>query len=170
MKGLFFRLKGQPIASAVATLVGGDLFTFAGKWPWQWEPTPLFRLCTAASPRCARQSAAVGQAQECSSQTVSGSFAKPFGRRRRSCRLLWAYFESPGGPAHGSSSRRPTRARTSMRRLQSTSRAAHAHGRPSARVGAVFEHGYAQCGYWSDVCHVCYCMYRQYLSSCVSWP
>ena len=24
--------------------------------------------------------------------------------------------------------------------------------------------------YWSDVCHVSYCMYRQYLSSCVSWP
>ena len=79
-------------------------------------------------------------------------------------------FESPGGPAHGSSSRRPTRARTSPRLLQLASRAAQAHWRPSARVGAVFEHGYAQCGYWSDVCHVSYCMYRQYLSSCVSWP
>ena len=34
VKGLSFRLKGQPIASAVATFVGKDVFTFAGKWPW----------------------------------------------------------------------------------------------------------------------------------------
>ena len=41
LKGLSFRLKGQPIASTVATLVGRDLFTFAEKWPWQWELTPI---------------------------------------------------------------------------------------------------------------------------------
>ena len=35
VKPLSFRLKPQPIASAVATLVGGDLFTFAGKGAWQ---------------------------------------------------------------------------------------------------------------------------------------
>jgi len=90
-KPLSSREKPQPIASPVATLVGRDLFTFAGKWPWQWEPTPIFRLCTAASPRCARRSAAVGQAQECSSQTVNGSLSKPFGHRGRSYRLPWAY-------------------------------------------------------------------------------
>ena len=73
VKPLSSRLKLQPIASGEATLVGRDLFTFAGKWPWQWEPTPIFRLCTAASPRCARRLAAVGQAQECSSQTVNVS-------------------------------------------------------------------------------------------------
>ena len=72
-KRSFFRTKRLPAASAVATLVGGDLFTFAGKWPWQWEPTPIFRLFTAASPRCGWRSVAVGQAQECSSQTVSVS-------------------------------------------------------------------------------------------------
>ena len=32
VKGLSFRLKGQPLASAMAELVGKDVFTFAGKW------------------------------------------------------------------------------------------------------------------------------------------
>ena len=32
VKGLSFRLKGQPMTTAEATLMGGDLFTFAGKW------------------------------------------------------------------------------------------------------------------------------------------
>ena len=34
VKPLSFRLKPQPIASAVATLVGKTSFTVAGKWPW----------------------------------------------------------------------------------------------------------------------------------------
>ena len=32
VKPLSFRLKPQPAGSVVATLMGGDLFTFAGKW------------------------------------------------------------------------------------------------------------------------------------------
>ena len=52
---------------------------------------PTFRLCAAASPRCARWLAAVGQAQECSSQTVSGSLSQPFAHRGRSYWLPWAY-------------------------------------------------------------------------------
>jgi hypothetical protein len=73
VKPLSSREKPQPTGSAEATLVGRDLFTFAGKWPWQWESTPIFRLCTAASPRCARRLAAVGQAQECSTETINVS-------------------------------------------------------------------------------------------------
>ena len=41
----------------MAELVGKTSFTVAGKWPWEWEPTPLFRLFIAAF---AALSAAVG--------------------------------------------------------------------------------------------------------------
>ena len=34
VKPLSSRLKLQPIASGMAELVGNDVFTFAGKWPW----------------------------------------------------------------------------------------------------------------------------------------
>ena len=47
--------------------------------------------------------------------------------------------------------------------------AAQAHWRGSERVGAVFEHGYAQDVLWSDVRDVIHRTYRAYLSSCVSW-
>ena len=33
-KRSFFWTKSLPIASGMAELVGKDVFTFAGKWPW----------------------------------------------------------------------------------------------------------------------------------------
>ena len=57
MKASLSRRKVEPIASTVPTLVGKNVFSCAGKWPWQWEPTPL--LAYLSTPFAAR-SAAVG--------------------------------------------------------------------------------------------------------------
>ena len=95
--------------------------------------------------------AAVGQAQESCSQAVNDSriscSAAGAGHARSGGRI----FESPVGPAPRSWSRRPTRARRSTRQLRSTREQRQVHKRPSARVGAVCEHGYAQSVYRRDV-------------------
>ena len=133
------------------------------------EPTPIFCLLSRPFAALRAAAAAVGQAQESCSQAVNDSriscSAAGAGHARSGGRIL----ESPGGTAPRSWSRRPTRARRPTRRLRSTREQRQVHGRPSARVGAMCEHGFAQSVYRRDVWDVIYRMYHACLSNCVSW-
>ena len=86
----------------------------------------------------------MGQAQECSSQTVSGSLSQPFAHRGRSYHLPWAYL----GVARRTCSRELVPSAYKSKDINTTPAvdvaAAQAHWWASERVGAVFEHGYAQ--------------------------
>ena len=169
VKPAFSRVQPQLMRTAEATLPMKTSFTSAAHPVNEWTPTPIFCLWITPFAALRAAAAAVGQAQESRSQAVNDSriscSAAGAGHARSGGRIL----ESPGGTAPRSWSRRPTRARRSTRRLRSTREQRQVHGRPSARVGAMCEHGYAQGVYRRDVWDVIYRMYRACLSSCVSW-
>ena len=91
VKPLSFRLKPQPTTTAEATLVGKISLPSLPTQPMS-GPTPPISAYLRRLRRAARGGQRqLGQAQECSSQTVSGSLSQPFAHRGRSYHLPWAY-------------------------------------------------------------------------------